>query len=129
MRWWRISKMEKHTTCNTSFSTWPVLRLPSLYSNANSHSQVGSKGKFLFQVWQRLFLSPSKNMEISIHSCIMIKLLIKKKPTRLLKYLINCHNLQALLLHQCGLSPQPEELTKIKSMQKPSVGSQQDLSQ
>lgn len=79
MRWWRISKMEQHTTCNTSSSTWPVLRLPSLYSNANSHSQVGSKGKFLFQVWQWLFLSPSKNMEISIHSCIMIKLLIKKK--------------------------------------------------
>lgn len=57
-----------------------MLRQPGLYSNANSHSQVGSKGKFLFQVQQPLFLNPSKNMQISIQSCIMIKLLIKKHP-------------------------------------------------
>lgn len=79
MRWWRISKKEQHNTCSTS-STWPVLRQPSLYSDANSHGQVGSKGKLLFQVKQPLFFIPDKNMEISIQSCTMIKLLINKTP-------------------------------------------------
>lgn len=80
MRWWRISKNEQHT-CSTS-STWPVLRQPSLYSDANGHGQVESKGKFLFQVQQPLFFIPDKNMEISIQSCTMIKLLIKKSKMK-----------------------------------------------
>lgn len=138
MRWWRISKKEQHTTCSTS-STWPALRQTSLYSDANGHGQVRSKGKLLFRGSNHYFLSLTKIWKSTSKAVLWLncswktkqnKTTTPKQNTRLLKDLINSHNLQ----HLPSTSVLPslymlKSLPKPELMQKPSASSQQDLSQ